>query len=158
MLRNLAGFAVVAAASLSTGTVRAEDIALPCRPQLADIGLAGTPRPGVTGASLCLQGKPSAILLDVRQTAIAQVLLALSAAYKISYRSSVPLSEIRDGKYEGSLGYVISRVLDGYNYAIKRESSNFEIIILSRRGDHAVSAPIITEVVQERAAPVSRTR
>ena len=100
-----------------------------------------------------------AVELEVRQTAIETVLSALFGAYKISYRSTMPLNELRDGTYRGPLGYVISRVLDGYNYVIKQENGNFKIIIFNKRGKQAVPAPAITEANATREpAPVSRIR
>jgi hypothetical protein len=161
MLRNLAGFAAISAAALTTAAVRAQDMAPPCLSRLlinADVvNKTHTPKSDARGGLQCVQGGPVALQLDVRQTTIAAVLSALSEAFKVSYHSSVPLNEIRDGTYEGSPGYVISRVLDGYNYVIKRENSNLEVIIFNKRGKQAAPGPIISEVSQRRQpAQVSR--
>jgi hypothetical protein len=164
MLRNhLAGFAAIAAAALSTPAVPAQDMAPPCLSRLlinADVvNDTRATKSDASGGVHCVRGGPTALQLEVHRTTIAAVLSALFDAFQVSYRSSVPLNETRDGTYEGSLGYVISRVLDGYNYVIKRENSNLEIIIFNKRGKQAVPGPIITEASQNRAsAPVSRIR
>jgi hypothetical protein len=112
------------------------------------------------GGSLLLQRSPAAIRLQACRTTVAAVLSALSD-YGISYRSSIALNEARNGTYAGSLAQVITRVLDGYNYVIKHDSSRLEIIIYGNKGKQAVAAPIVTQVSQNSERPphaVARTR
>jgi hypothetical protein len=162
MSRILSAFAVIAAAALVTVGARAQDGALPCHSRLNHGALANNvdaPKSDPTGVSLCLQGAPGAVRLEVHQVALDAVLSALFAAYKVSYRSAVQLNEARDGRYEGTLRHVIARVLDGYNYVIKQENSHLEITIFNTKGKQAVVGPVITEASQNRVpAPVSRIR
>jgi hypothetical protein len=96
---------------------------------------------------LHIAGDAAALEVEVRQARIADVLSAL-AGFNIRYRSSIALDEIVDGAYTGSLGRVLSRVLDGYDYAIKQHNAKFEVIVVGKRGEQADSAPIIKPVRQ----------
>jgi hypothetical protein len=88
----------------------------------------------------------------------------LAGAYNISYRSWVPLSELRSGIYAGPVSSVISDVLDGYDYAIRHENSNIDIMVFNKSGGQAVPGPQHV-AAQDRinagqtrpAPPVSRT-
>ena len=93
------------------------------------------------------RGDAAALEVEVRQARITDVLTAL-AGFNIRYRSSIALDEILDGAYTGSLGRVLSRVLDGYDYAIKQDNAKFEVIVVCKRGEQADSAAIIKPVRQ----------
>jgi hypothetical protein len=103
---------------------------------------AAVPIPERGGSSLRIKGDVAALHVEVRQTTIADVLSALA----VRYHASVSLDEVIEGTYAGSLAHVVSRVLDGYNYATKQSAPNFEVIIFGRRGESAVPAPIIIPV------------
>jgi hypothetical protein len=47
--------------------------------------------------------------------------------------------------YAGPLGHVLSRLLAGYNYAIKQDDAEIDVIIVSRYGEQAIPAPIIVQ-------------
>jgi hypothetical protein len=105
-----------------------------------NVAAPATPEAGA--GSVRLQGDAAALRLDVHEAAIADVLAAMDGAFDMQYRSSILLDEAISGTYAGSLGHVISRVLDGYNYAIKRENSKLEVIIFEKRGEQAIAAPL----------------
>jgi hypothetical protein len=50
-----------------------------------------------------------------------------------------------DGTYAGPLGQVLSRLLAGYNYAIKQGDAEIDVIIVSSHGEQAIPAPIIVQ-------------
>jgi hypothetical protein len=95
--------------------------------------------------SLRIEGDAAALQVDVHQTTLAVVLTAL-ATFNVRYRSSIGLDEVIEGTYAGSLRQVLSRVLDGYNYATKQNGSNLEVVVFGRRGERAIPAPIIIPV------------
>jgi hypothetical protein len=105
------------------------------------------PLPERDSRSLRIEGDAAALHVVVHQATLAIVLSAL-ATFNVRYRSSVELDEAIEGTYAGSLGRVVSRVLDGYNYATKQNGSNVEVIIFGRRGESAVPAPIIIPVLR----------
>jgi hypothetical protein len=91
--------------------------------------------------SVRVQGDPAAFRIEAHQTTIANVLFALATAFNIRYHASIALDQVLNGTYSGSLRYVISRVLDGYNYVIEYENSKLNVIILGKVGEQAVAAP-----------------
>ena len=78
----------------------------------------------------------------VQQTTIADVLSGLES-FNVRYRSSIGLDEVLNGSYAGSLGHVVARLLNGYNYAAKHEGSRLEVTIFGKPGELADPAPII---------------
>jgi hypothetical protein len=101
------------------------------------------PRPERSDSWVRIQGDAAAVQLDVRQTRIADVLSALRK-FDIQFHSRIRLDEILNGRYAGSLDYVISRLLDGYDYAIQHNKSKLEVSIYDRHGERAVPAPVST--------------
>jgi hypothetical protein len=97
------------------------------------------------GSNVRITGDAAALQLDVHQATVADVLTALGR-FNIQYRSQSALNTMVDGTYTGSLNRVLSRVLDGYNYAIKQSDAKLEVIVVGRRGEQASPAPVIIPV------------
>ena len=97
------------------------------------------------GRSLRVEGDAAALHVEVQQTTIGDVLSALES-FNIRYRSSIGLDEVVNGTYAGSLGHVVARLLNGYNYATKLDGSKLEVTIFGKRGEFAVPAPIVIPV------------
>jgi hypothetical protein len=139
-----------------------------CHARPVNVRLANKPHIASAEAaapSLCLYQGPTIVHLEVRQTSIAAILSALGSAHKISYRSSVPLTEIRSGKYTGRMLSVISDVLDGYDYVIRHETSSVEVIVFNKSGGQPLAAaqpaptPAATEAGQTAiATPAKKKR
>jgi hypothetical protein len=89
-------------------------------------------------AEVRLEGDPQSVRVTTDQDAIADVLLAFTATFNVKYRTAIPLDEAANGTYSGSLGQVISRLLGGYNYVIKRNQESTEIVVYGRRRDVAI--------------------
>jgi hypothetical protein len=92
-------------------------------------------------AEVQVEGSPAAVRVTTSQDAISDVLSALAAAFNVRYRSTISLDATADAIYSGSLGQVISRLLDGYNYVIKRDQETIEIVVVGRRGEVAIPPP-----------------
>ena len=92
--------------------------------------------------SLHIEGDAAAIHVVVQQTTIADVLSGLEG-FNVRYRSSIGLDEVLNGSYAGSLGHVVARLLNGYNYAAKHDGSRLEVIIFGKLGELADPAPVI---------------
>ncbi|HTC03601.1 MAG TPA: hypothetical protein VK749_09390 [Xanthobacteraceae bacterium] len=108
-------------------------------------------RPTSDASLLHVQGSPAAVHLEAHQTTIAQVLSALNAAYDMSYSASIPLDRVLDGTYTGSLRRVVSRVLQGYNFAIEQEDAKLTVVIFDKGGEQAIAAPRQHPVSEHRA-------
>ena len=89
-------------------------------------GLATTAR-----AEVHVEGIPAAVRVTTSRDAISDVLSAFAATFNVRYRSAVPLDATADASYSGSFTQVISRLLDGYNYVIKRDRETIEIVEVS---------------------------
>jgi hypothetical protein len=96
------------------------------------------------GASLRVQGDATEVRLDAHRVQIKAVLAALSTALDFSCHFTMTLDDAIDGTYVGSLRHVLSRVLDGYDYVIKQESSKLEVIVIGRSGARAL--PVTTSL------------
>ena len=92
-------------------------------------------------AEVRVEGGASAVHVTTSRDAISDVLSALAATFKVRYRSEIPLNAAADPSYAGSLEQVISRLLDGYNYVIKRDRETVEIVVIGRRGALAIPPP-----------------
>jgi hypothetical protein len=119
---------------------------LPLRFCLRAVGLlAAIVAAGSTSvrAEVDVQGDLAAVRLKANQAPVSEVLSALGAAFNVRYRSSISLDATIDITYTGPLARVLPRVLDGYNYVIKKEGETIEVLVFGRQGDRptAVEPP-----------------
>jgi hypothetical protein len=146
-IRYLSCFMIVAAALAATPALAQEPAPI-CHSQSVNLEGANKTRVGATdasGASLCLYRGPTSVHLEVRQASIAAILSAMATTYAISFRSSVPLSELRSGRYVGPMRSVISEVLSGYDYAISHQPSHLDIVVFDKSGGRPVAPPVTAE-------------
>jgi hypothetical protein len=130
--------------------------AMTCHPQAVNIrhphNVAAL-KSGAAGDLICLNGASADIKLELHATMVSAALDKLLAAYNVSYRSSVALTETRDGTYKGSLRQVILRLLDGYDFIVARDGANLHVVILARRGEHPIAAPETIKVSENVERP-----
>jgi hypothetical protein len=100
---------------------------------------------GVARAGVLVEGTPAAVRVTADQAAIADVLAAVTGNFNATYRSAVPLDVPAGPAYAGSFAQVIARLLDGYNYVVKRDGQATEIVVFGRRGEVAVPPPARSE-------------
>ena len=96
---------------------------------------------GAGHAGVLVEGTPAAVRVTADRAAIADVLAAMGDSFHASYRSAIPLDAAAGPAYAGSLAQVIARVLDGYNYVVKRNGKASEIVVFGRRGEIAIPPP-----------------
>jgi len=99
------------------------------------------PLPEDADGSLRVQGNADAVQVEIHQASITKALSVLASTFNFRYRSSIALDEILNNTYAGSLRQVLSSMLNGYNYTIKYENSQLDLVIFGRRGEQAVVAP-----------------
>jgi len=92
-------------------------------------------------AEVRVDGDATALRIAASQSQVADVLAALGPTLQVRVSASVALDKRIHGSYTGSLGQVLSRVLEGYNYVVKRRGPETEIIVIGVRGDRAVAVP-----------------
>jgi hypothetical protein len=117
----------------------------------------GAPVSEGDGASLRVQGDAAAMRLEARQVRIKAVLAALAAALNFSCRFPIALDDVINGTYSGSLRQVLSRVLEGYDYAIRHDSSKLEVIIIGKSGVRGV-VPVATAMLVNPYHPLRERR
>lgn len=99
-------------------------------------GAAATAR-----AEVRIEGNAAAVRVSTSQDTVADVLSALGVAFKVRYRTAVPLSAAADAAYSGSVRQVIARLLDSYNYLLKVDQETTEVIVLGSRSQVAIPPP-----------------
>jgi hypothetical protein len=95
----------------------------------------------IARAEVHVEGDLTAVRVTTSQEPISDVLSALAAALHVRYRSAVRLDASANEIYSGSLKQVVARLLEGYNYVMKRDHETTEIVVVGRRGDKAISVP-----------------
>jgi hypothetical protein len=152
MVHSIVHLVFIAAATLGAGATEAATHTTACHPRAVDIRDDNN---AVPGDFLCVRGEPAAVKLELHETTVSAALAKLLAAYNVSYHSSIALNDIRDGTYKGPLRQVILRLLDGYDFIIARDGANLHVVILAKKGEHAIAAPApiqVSENVDERPA------
>ena len=93
-----------------------------------------------TGASAEVQveGDLTALRVTTRGDTLSDVLSAFGSPFHVKYRTAVPLNAEINGAYSGSFSQVVSRLLDGYNYVIKKDQDLTEIIVFGKTGEVAM--------------------
>jgi len=92
---------------------------------------------GAARAGVLVEGTPAAIRVTSDQATIAEVLSAFTEKFNAKYRTAIALDAPAGPAYAGSSAQVISRLLDGYNYVVKRGPTT-EIVVFGRRGEMAI--------------------
>jgi hypothetical protein len=80
-------------------------------------------------AALRITGDARSVLVKAQDTPLKDVLAELRKSYKFKYQSAVTLDRTVSGTYTGSLQHVLSRLLTGYDYAIRSSSTGTLIMI-----------------------------
>jgi hypothetical protein len=102
--------------------------------------------PGTASAVSEVEGQADAVKLRAENASIREVLDALSAKFKLSYK--VPPNLIRNmtGEYSGSLNQVLARVLDGNDYVVETSEDGVKIVVLGASGGPASPGPSVATV------------
>lgn len=94
--------------------------------------------PATARAEVRIAGDAAAMRVSTSQDTIADVLSALGVAFKVRYRTAVPLSAAAGPTYSGSVRQVVARLLDGYNYLLKVDQESIEVVVFGDSGQAAI--------------------
>ena len=83
------------------------------------------------GAATEIEGSPSDVNLRVRNAPIRDVLAALAARFKLTYRAPPDLTSELSGRYSGPLNQVLARILDGVDYVVEASDDGIKLVIFS---------------------------
>jgi hypothetical protein len=89
-------------------------------------------------AEVRVQGSAAALQVDARQAKVAEVLSAL-AGLKVRVRTSIALDRMVDGAYGGTLGHVLRRLLDGYDFVMAKTDDLTEVVVVGAGGEATVA-------------------
>src|ERR1700751_3943821 len=78
-------------------------------------------------AEVQVEGSLAPVRITTSQATISDVFAALTTTFNIKTRIEIPLGAAAEASYAGSFGHVIWRLLDGYDYVIKRDQGTIEI-------------------------------
>ena len=89
-------------------------------------------------AGIRINGDVEGLEITTEREPISKVLYALSETFHLKHRIALPLDAPANTRYGGTLVQVIARLLDGYNYTVKRERQEIEIVVIGKRGETAL--------------------
>src|ERR1700709_2099098 len=89
-------------------------------------------------AEVRIAGDLNALRVSASGDTLSEVLSAFGTLFPVKYRTSLPLSAEINGAWSGSFSQVVSRLLDGYNYVIKKEQGLTEILVFGRKGEAVI--------------------
>jgi len=92
---------------------------------------------GTAHAEVRVSGDARAVQVDATQSNVAEVLSALQSAFRLRVKTSMALDSTVSGSFTGSLAQVLCRMLQGYNYFIRREGIEIEVTVVALEGDRA---------------------
>jgi hypothetical protein len=100
--------------------------------------LSGVPNPG--RADVRVVGTIDNIRVTTDKDSISDVLAALGATFNIRFRNVTRPESTAAPSYSGSLSQVVARLLDRYNYVIRKERDGFEVIVIGNKSSQASPA------------------
>ena len=95
---------------------------------------------GPASAASEVRGRPDDMQLRAENASIREVLDALSADFRVTYRLAPNVSRVVTGLYSGTLNQVLARILDGHDYIVEVSDDGVQIVVLGASGATA-SAP-----------------
>ena len=81
-------------------------------------------------AEAVVSGADNNLTIEVHDTSLQDVLTALGAKFGLRVRGLSSLNRQVEGRYEGSLRGVVTRLLNGYDYVLKTDAGRIEVIIV----------------------------
>jgi hypothetical protein len=94
-------------------------------------------------AEIHLAAEPEAVRLEAKDATVDEALTALTAC-GLQYRSAVALDRRVTGTYQGPLGRVVSRLLQGYNFVVRTSPEGVQATVLQDSSAMAVPGPTIS--------------
>lgn len=95
---------------------------------------------GAVQANVRVSGDATAVQLNATAATVAEALSALQSRFRVRVKASTSLDRSIGGIYTGALPKIVSSLLQGYNYFIKRHGAEIEVIVIGSQGDRAAEA------------------
>jgi hypothetical protein len=114
-------------------------------------GVALAIAPTLALAETQVRGTPSALSVEAQNASVEEILVALSNAFDVEFRSSADLEKRITGTYRGSLQQVVMHILGGYDFFVKSGENGLEITLLGLgRAIAVVGASSASKVAEKR--------
>ncbi len=95
---------------------------------------------GTVHAEVRVRGDARAVQVDATRSNVGEVLSALESAFQVRVKTSMVLDRAVTGTFTGSLGQILSRMLQGYNFFIRRQAAEIQVTVVASEGNGAVAA------------------
>ncbi len=103
-------------------------------------------------AEVVIDGGRDEMQVRVENDTVGHVLEALGRNGNLHNRSATPLNKVIDGSFSGSLGQVLFRILDGYDFVIRHDPEGVEVFVFGESGTTPIPLPPI-EPTPEQTSP-----
>ena len=92
-------------------------------------------------AEVAIEGGRDEMQVRVENDTVGHVLEALGRNGNLHNRSATPLNKVIDGSFSGSLGQVLFRILDGYDFIIRHDPESVEVFVFGESGAAPIAPP-----------------
>jgi hypothetical protein len=138
----------VAMMSLLSGATRIRSPVL----AILAFGLLSTV-PTFARAETHISGKPDALRMVAQNATLQEVFAALNASFGLQYRTSTDLNRSVSGSYNGTLREVITRLLDGYDFFVRKLGDDFEVVVVGFSASSGIApTPAVVVPIPGRAS------
>ena len=103
-------------------------------PLAACVALALACSAAIARAEVLVEGDEAAVRIVARQASVAEVLAALQSKFRFRYNLAVSPERQVNGTIAGPLHSVVARLLDGYDFVVKRAPDGVEVVRVAPRG------------------------
>jgi hypothetical protein len=94
---------------------------------------------GGVHADVRVSGDAAAVRLNATRSTVAEALSALESAFGLRVNASIALDRDISGTYAGALPEILSHLLQGYNYVIRRQATDIEVTVVGLQNDRAAT-------------------
>jgi hypothetical protein len=132
----------VAATRVKLAALRQDTVALRSTAQRKTADLSAVPATAIVlGIALAIlpisvraetkvRGTPQAVVVEVQNASVEEVLVALTDIHKVRFRSAANLDKRVTGTYQGTLRQAVSQILKGYHFVVTSGRAGLEITLL----------------------------
>jgi type II secretory pathway component GspD/PulD (secretin) len=109
--------------------------------------------PTFARAETHISGKPDAFRMEVRNATLQEVLTDLRSSFGLQYKISTGLNRSVSGTYNGSLREVIARLLDGYDFFVRKLGDDLEVVVVGFSASSGIApTPAVVVPIPGRAS------
>ncbi len=95
---------------------------------------------GTVHAEVRVNGDAGAVRVDATRSNLGEVLSALESAFRLRVKTPMALDRAVNGTFTGSLAQVLSHMLQGYNFFIRRQATDIEVTVVALDADRTAPA------------------